>query len=938
MVLISVQSVEDSNGYEFKNDFAESLIIDPKSRVSLVNIQFKRRADYVILESGNQFQIQIGGDTQSQDIIGITTGTYTAQSLSEEIQLQLNNHYSSKGHFFEVNYDYKEKRFTIRDSFQNRQLMSNRTVSYDNINPAFVESADIVPVSDAGEVDLTGITKGTANYLTSTVDLESNDVPIASDLGTNAVFSVESITSAVFPPVATGNNSNGDAIVDMGFMVGLQVGSPTGKFATGFGAGGSSKIVNTNDNLLASIIFYSDTTASEKIKIVEKGVDIGVNTTHKVEAGDEYRIMLTTDSQPVYQFKRTGQEFRSFDISDGNQSVLTGDWFGMDIHPIIASDVPGLKMINQVTPSGQQNLKPLAITAGDNDQRKNAHTLVDGDFKRSVVGNYAGLNTANQGYITQELAGNGASLLQFKLPTTMTADFYVSVLDETVRKANQTSEGNDATDMGIADPAWGNTAQQDGSAEAVPDINPALVSFRFKTWDGDSAYNDKNDRIYYRPNFNAYNTTSDTPDAIENEWNEIAGFDWVANPNALFQINVIGSGDYCDFIVSPKGNKIDNVVLATIKLPRVKKDGLFTVGTLATQTAFGASQTGILLKITKAGTTPALATGNTDGNGHLTVVSQALVSGSGFGVGDAVNIINITNTTGQPNGTGAGTAVVTALSTYDHTGNFTSSNGYSFWLGFGNPEIASDTESTVSSVSLLTSTNVAKEYNVKFFPRYEPIFGDTLGFKKNHYVLTNLGDEIESDENPIPNQQVSTEPTIMVNLDNLPIKSYIGKRFKADSLITDKPVGNLQGLTRMVAKVPRFHDDQGDGSSAGIGPYHYDYFPYSVPLHNATELVLNELDITLKNPDGTLATDITETHMLLQLTKVDSVGEGNSNRGGVGAPREAPMSYDRLDITKGQLEPSIRGGFAQGDGAMSHSQAPDQWGHAKLNANKSHAL
>ena len=68
------------------------------------------------------------------------------------------------------------------------------------------------------------------------------------------------------------------------------------------------------------------------------------------------------------------------------------------------------------------------------------------------------------------------------------------------------------------------------------------------------------------------------------------------------------------------------------------------------------------------------------------------------------------------------------------------------------------------------------------------------------------------------------------------------------------------------------------------------------------------------------------------------MGEGNSNRGGVGAPKMAPMSYDRLDITKGQLEPSIRGGFAQGDGEMKHTVAPDQWGHANLNANKSHAL
>ena len=54
MVLISVQSVETLNGYQFKNDFAESIIIDPKSKVSLINANITRNVEYVVVVGSNQ--------------------------------------------------------------------------------------------------------------------------------------------------------------------------------------------------------------------------------------------------------------------------------------------------------------------------------------------------------------------------------------------------------------------------------------------------------------------------------------------------------------------------------------------------------------------------------------------------------------------------------------------------------------------------------------------------------------------------------------------------------------------------------------------------------------------------------------------------------------------------------------------------------------------
>jgi len=944
MVLISVQSVEEGNGYEFKNDFAESLIIDPKSRVSVVNIQFKRKADFVILSAGNAFQVQIGGSQRAKDTIEIAEGTYTAPLLCEEIQNKLNTRYQNKGHFFEVDYDFKDKRFEIKDNFSDVSLPSNRILSYDNKNLNFVENADVVSVSESGEIDLSFINGGTANYLTSSTRLETGILPKFEQDGSNIIFNITHTSAVIFPPVVVGNNSDGETLVNLGFMVGFQTDDPTGQFLKGVGSAGASKIVNTIDNYTVALIFYSDTSASGKLKIVEKGQAIGDDVAFEVEIGDEYRIILSEDGldgsgHPVYQYRRQGQTiFENFNISGSHQTLVGNDIIGTKLHPIIASDVAGLKVVAQMTVSGQEGLLPLAITAGDNGKRLKDHELATSFFQRTVAGAQAGRNTVGQGFITQELSGEGCSKLQFKLPTTTKADFYVSVLDETKRKANQTAEGNDENDMGIADPAWGNTAQANGSAQPAGNFNPALVAFRFKTWDGDSAYNQvANNKIYYRKGQNAFTTVNSNPDAIEEKWVEVATYDWVANPNSYFQVNVIGSGNYVDLVVSPSGDLTDNTTLARLPLPATDFTGIKTVDNIVNQVDFTASST-INLLLTDGALT-AQAEGTTNGSGELTAITIT-VPGVGFTNGETVAITELDVSTNSRVGNGAGTADINAMIDYDNTTGMKTSGGYCYWFALGNPEVGSATESFVKELTLLSTQDSQKEYNIAFFPRFESLLGDCLGFKKNQYVLKDNGDLIISDDNPKPNQQVDTEPTVMLNLDNLPVKSYIGKRFKADALITDKPVGNTQGLTRMVAKIPRFHDDQGDGGASGVGPYHYDYFPYSVPLHNATELVLNELEISLKNPDGTLATDITESHILLQLTNVDSVGEGNSNRGGVGAPKMAPMSYDRLDITKGQLEPSIRGGFAQGDGGdnIARTVAPDQWGHANLNANKSHAL
>ena len=249
-------------------------------------------------------------------------------------------------------------------------------------------------------------------------------------------------------------------------------------------------------------------------------------------------------------------------------------------------------------------------------------------------------------------------------------------------------------------------------------------------------------------------------------------------------------------------------------------------------------------------------------------------------------------------------------------------NGFRIHLAFGNPE-KGDTLGGVSEATemvLMTSSDLPQSSYVDFNPQFEPNFGIMTGYLRSDYQIRAETDIIASDANPVPNQQIAYNTTLMVNVDNLPHKSYIGKGYKPDMLLTDTPVGNLQGLTKMIGKVPRHHD----GATAQTGkdsegPFYFDYFPYSIPLRNATELIFNELDISIRNPDGTLATDVSEAHLLLNITGDENTGEGSMG-GSIGKPIEAPNSYDRLNVPKGQLQPEISGGFAQSKG--SHNPQP----------------
>lgn len=953
MVLISVQSVEDDVGYEFKNDFAESIIINPNSSIQLLNCQFERRADFVVLDDGNQFQIQVGGPTKPLDVITIKADTYTAQSLSAEIQIQLNNTYHNLGHNFEVDYDYTNKRFVITDNYQLNQLALTTTLSYDNINPTYQESADAVPVDDFGRVDFSDITRSKTNYVGSSARIETTVVPSLAQGGSQAVWEIHT-DSAIYPPSCAGVvDADGTDLETNGFMIGLSrtFGTDTTAPSTGV-----KQIANSSNSewVVAGICFYADRTSVAKVLFIENGQDIGAPEKHAVMSGDNYRIILSPEGndgqgKPIYQYKRVGGEWTNFFMTGSEQYLTYIDWSGVELHPFVGCDVPDTNdrplISNSLTIYGQNQTSVVDITAGNTNERIKNHAFNGGSvLTKTVAGAVGAKDTANTGMITQPINADTYSTLSFKLPTTTTADFYVSVIDEQKRTLNQIAQGNGDDDLGVADPAWGNTVQNSNGLEATvgggeDNFNPALCSFRFKAWDGDGDRVAPKNKIYYRLDQNSFQTESNNS-IIEDTWgtaNPDGTFDWTANPDALFMINVAGSGNLVELVVSPLGDRSDNITLQRLHLPRSKFQGIKGLNTYSTIEAFAPNST-ILATVNGAIGVGGLITITTDGNGDLTDSETPILQGHNFTPTGAVDIIEVDNQ-GTPLG-GEGEARVGGQVNFDRTigmGTAYDANktyqGYSYWMGFGNPEVATADASEVNEIQLSVQSVAQAEYSVLFKPRYEPIFGDMLGFKKDNYVLASSGsDNITSDDNPDPNKQVGLHPTIMVNIDNLPIKSYIGKKYKADALINDKPIGNQQGLTRMIAKLPRFHDDQGNGGSAGVGPYYYDYFEYVVPLHNATQIVLNELEITFRNPDGTLATDIIKSHLLLKLNNVQSAGDG---LGSIGQPIHPAQNgrYDKLNMTNGQFMPTITEGQP-----LRPTATDDQWGHANKDAKKSHAL
>lgn len=942
MVLISVQSVETDNGYQFANDFAESVIINPKSKVSLINFQFERKSDFVVLDAGNTFEVRVGDPLNELDTIGITSGTYTATSLAFAIQEALNNAYGIH-HNFEVFYNQKNNTFNLTDRYKAPSLPLSDVINYAFATPQ-VSAVNVIGfdtnfklvefgANTGASPARTGVVNGTSQFTISNELMETKKAPNFANGG--SIYETTLVTTQSTPRTPTGE------IASHGVVIGL-----TNALSGGIAPASSNTPISTMnyDWLECGMVFTTLPSEAKTVKFIEAGVDLGVAPRFEMLNGDSYRIILATDGidnadagYPIYQYKRSGAgKFTNFNISTAPQRLSWRAWNTLELAPVLGVDfTEGANakpsMGQKLTVSGSSPASVEKITAGNTDLRLLNHKLdvmAKDNFTRSVTAQI-GYSTVEEGYVTQNIPAGDYSEMSFSInPETATqdnGDFYISVIDTNQRTLNQLDLGNEDSRMGTADPPYGNFVNNDNSTKlSVPTQNPAMIVYRFTPWKDIGTTGEigvAKNKIYRRHDMNQYNTKGFGP--LKVRWDYVA--DMEADTTKFYYLKTYGSSNKVELW-------FDNLKRLDIQLlPVQDRTGVKTItqGNIIAGQPFTAGQNGLIFTL---GDNGAIIQANTDAQGLISSTPTVLNSGSGFivGAGQSYAIKEVSLATGDPVGSGGAVGAITALTNTPAMGYGTvfdktkSYQGYCYWLGFGNEDAFSEANprSSINKLALRVEDDKKHQLYFELHPRLESSFGDMLGFAKAEYTISDNADMITSDINPLPTAGVTADPnpTLIVNIDNLPIKSYIGKRMKADSLITDLPVGNQQGLTKMIGKVPRHHDDNGDGGKTNTGPFYYDYFPYSVPLNNATELVLNELEISVRNPDGTLAIDVIETNMLLNITNVESVGEGGFG-GVIGNPIEAPNNYDRLNVPKGQLQPEIRGGFAQSMGSMNEQPA-----------------
>jgi len=186
-----------------------------------------------------------------------------------------------------------------------------------------------------------------------------------------------------------------------------------------------------------------------------------------------------------------------------------------------------------------------------------------------------------------------------------------------------------------------------------------------------------------------------------------------------------------------------------------------------------------------------------------------------------------------------------------------------------------------------------------------PGTGELLGFHQDLYILKGANDAVsnsmESDTSLVPDAGSAFHPMIHLNVNNLPLRSIVGSKYNQNATLDSVPTGSQNGISRLLAQMPRYHESNGSSSVDKFGPFYYDYFPYSVRLKNATNINLNELHISITNINGTLANDIKLCNILLNITNEENVG--GTGRESIGQHIHAPQTQEQRDVLKSQMIP-----------------------------------
>jgi hypothetical protein len=191
------------------------------------------------------------------------------------------------------------------------------------------------------------------------------------------------------------------------------------------------------------------------------------------------------------------------------------------------------------------------------------------------------------------------------------------------------------------------------------------------------------------------------------------------------------------------------------------------------------------------------------------------------------------------------------------------------------------------------------------FKTSKPALGDLLGFGQTQLYITSgmnsISNELESDSEPIPEDYKGYEDIIQFNINNMPLKSIVGQKVTATATLDDDVAGSKNGVTKMIAQIPRFLSANGNGSPVEFGPFFYNYFDYSIPLKNAHSINMNEIQITATNIDGTLATDIIECRLLINITNEENIGGHGPET--IGAPGIEKQTSAQINQKQPQFLP-----------------------------------
>lgn len=794
MVLVSLRSIEDDNGYTFSNQFPESFVIDPNARVSLVSVWFARHDRYIVSQSNanNHYQVKVGQHT-GYDLVGIDYGTYTAPQLAQAIQESFNRRYESVGNRIDVSYDKTDNKFVIKSSYVDLALEA----TFPSMDSS--QAAGLAYAVGTGTITQGTHTNTNVGYLQTTQGIETSLVPshmyggtyiessVSGPIGANSRTYLLALTDEANPPnTFSGNVLDSPTNITMGI-------------AMFRGAGGANDVV---------------------IKIFEKGAQIGDNIAFTATANTRFRIQLSDDlneGRPLYQFKHSAShDWSTFAVS-GHQVIVASDWKEKDIYGLIAfDDTSPASSIVSYTPSGTRSLVPVPF---DNLLINNLTYLHDGPNHQSEVFRNAGdddgnnNSNTNAGLLTDLLIPDETSKLEFEWDMVAGQIVYFGIVDEKQRLANVAAI---AGNIGTNNPA---TSLTDNAGTEVANglKNPFLATFRLDD-NGVSVRTNQNGQAI---TFTVLITRADLITAIGGAAN-LNNLEWRLITNATAQT--------VDFAYRHK----------------VNNDSPWkSVG------SFNAPNVDLTLA----------------NNFCVNYGTSTRVSESGYRY-----FVNIPTWTAPVNGNNPTHLYNIFLMKQTSNANQ------------GGTIVNSEVEILPNITDATLTTNN---------------FGAMIGFSKDRYLLKE-GTPAESDADPNPDVGTTYDSMVQINLQNLDITSQVGQGFKASSTLVSNPVGSRTGVSRMIAEVPRHHDNQSNDSVDRLGPYYYNYFPYSVKLNNATEITMNDIQVQLTNADGTEATDIKKCILNISISNVESSGEGVNNPK-IGPPIDKHSSYQELNILKSQM-------------------------------------